>query len=71
MLLGDTAKVAAGSGAAEKHIAANAHNLIRHLDSGQLMHLGNAGGVSGFMEQSACPVPLAASMVNFVGRRLY
>src|ERR1700733_12425974 len=52
LLLGDTSKMVAGAGPTEKHIAANAHNLIRHLDSGQLMHLSNAGGISGFMEQS-------------------
>src|SRR5271154_3031471 len=52
LLLGDTSKMMAGGSAVGKHLAANTHNLIRHLDSGQLMNIGNSGNVSGFVEQS-------------------
>lgn len=52
LLLGDTSKVMAGGNAMGKHIASNTHHLIQQLDSGQLMHISNAGGMNGFMEQS-------------------
>ena len=52
LLLQDGSKVFAGGSSAGKHIAAGTHNLIKHLDSGQLLHMSNSGMMNGFMEQS-------------------
>src|ERR1700722_14040968 len=51
LLLGDGSK-AVGGNQVGKNLASGTHNLIRHLDSNQLMHMGNSGGINGFMEQS-------------------
>ncbi len=52
LLMGDLSKIFTGGGDGGKHLVQSTHHLIKHMDGNQLMHLGNGGGMSGFMEQS-------------------
>ena len=52
ILLGDASKFANNGEAAGKHIVSGTHNLIKHLDAGQIMHISNSGGVTNLMEQT-------------------